>query len=101
MLNSKQRAKLRGIASTYETILQAGKNGISDNLIKQIDDALRKREMIKIGVLDNSPESARELADQLAEPVKADVVCVIGSKIVLYRPNRKKPVISDMIRKIK
>ena len=54
MLTSKQRAYLRGIAQSYETILQVGKGGISENLITQVNDALRKRELIKLRVLDNS-----------------------------------------------
>ena len=63
MLTSKQRATLRGIASTYETIFQVGKGGISDTLVQQVSDALRKRELIKIHVLDNCPLSAREAAE--------------------------------------
>lgn len=62
MLTSKQRATLRGIASTYETIFQVGKGGISDTLVQQVSDALRKRELIKIHVLDNCPLSASEAA---------------------------------------
>ena len=67
MLTSKQRATLRGIASSYETILQVGKNGIGETLIQQVSDALRKRELIKLHVLENSELSAREAAEQLAE----------------------------------
>lgn len=62
MLTSKQRATLRGIASTYETIFQVGKGGISDTLVQQVSDALRKRELIKMHVLDNCPLDAREAA---------------------------------------
>lgn len=101
MLTSKQRAKLRAIASTYEAILQTGKNGINDNLIKQISDALKKRELIKISVLETAPETARILAQDMAERTQSEVVCVIGSKIVLYKQNKKKPVVSDIIRKLK
>ena len=93
MLTSKQRAYLRGIASGYETIFQIGKGGISENLIQQVDDALRKRELIKLRVLDNSMLTAREAADQMAEAVKADVVQVIGSRFVLFKRNPQEPVI--------
>ncbi len=93
MLTSKQRAYLRGIASGYETIFQIGKGGISENLIQQVNDALRKRELIKLRVLDNSEFTAREAADQLAEAVKADVVQVIGSRFVLFKRNPQEPVI--------
>lgn len=93
MLNSKQRAKLRGIASTYDTIFQIGKGGISDTLIAQVEDALRKRELIKLRVLDNSMYSSREAAEEIAEKTGADVVQVIGSRFVLFKRNPKEPVI--------
>ncbi len=93
MLTSKQRAYLRGIASGYETIFQIGKGGISENLIQQVSDALRKRELIKLRVLDNSEFSAYEAADQIAEAVKADVVQVIGSRFILFKRNPQDPVI--------
>ena len=93
MLISKQRSKLRGIASTYETIFQVGKNGIQDTLIAQVNDALRVRELIKLRVLDNSPYTAREAADEIAEKTGADVVQVVGSRFVLFKRNPKEPVI--------
>ena len=89
MLTSKQRAQLRGMANSYETILQIGKTGITEPTIKQVDDALTARELIKIRTLETSPTTSRESADFLAEKVNADVVQVIGSKIVLYRENKK------------
>ncbi len=89
MLTSKQRAQLRGMANSYDTILQIGKTGISEQTIKQVDDALTARELIKIRTLETSPTTSRESADMLAEKVNADVVQVIGSKIVLYRENKK------------
>lgn len=98
MLNSKQRAMLRGIASTYETIFQIGKGGISDTLIAQIEDALRKRELIKLRVLDNSMYSSREAAEEIAEKTGADVVQVIGSRFVLFKRNPKEPVIDIKIK---
>ena len=93
MLTSKQRSVLRGIASTYETIFQVGKNGIQDTLITQVNDALRARELIKLRVLDNSPYTAREAADEIAEKTGADVVQVVGSRFVLFKRNPKHPVI--------
>ena len=93
MLTSKQRSKLRGIASTYETIFQVGKNGIQDTLIAQVNDALRVRELIKLRVLDNSPYTAREAADEIAKKTGADVVQVVGSRFVLFKRNPKEPVI--------
>ena len=82
MLTSKQRAYLRGIASTYETIYQIGKGGVTEAMCKDIAEALRKRELIKLRVLENSGWTAREAADAVAEQTGADVVQVIGSKFV-------------------
>ena len=93
MLTSKQSAYLRGIASQYETIFQVGKGGISDAFIRQVDDALRVRELIKLRVLDNAEYTSKEASNILAEATGSDVVQVIGSKFVLFRRNPKEPVI--------
>ena len=88
-MTSKERAQLRGMANTIQPILQIGKNGLSDNSIKQVDDALEARELIKITVLENSGEDTREIAHEIAREVNAEVVQVIGSKFVLYRKSTK------------
>lgn len=93
MLTSKQRAKLKAIASTQDTILQIGKGGIPDTLVNQVDDALRAREIVKIKVLENSAYTPKEASEELSEKTNSEVVQVIGSKLVLYRPNPKEPVI--------
>ncbi len=93
MLTSKQRAKLRSMANGLETILQVGKSGVGDQLIKQVDDALTARELIKLRTLETSPESSRETAGILADATNSEVVQVMGSRITLYRKNQKKPVI--------
>lgn len=93
MITTKQRAQLRGIANSIDTILQIGKSGIGDTLIKQVDDALTAREIIKLRVLENSMYTAREAAQELAEKTNSDIVQVIGTKLVLYRKNPKDPKI--------
>ena len=89
-LTSKQRAQLRGLANSIDTILHVGKDGIGANLIKQADDALEARELIKGKVLENSMLTSREAAEELAKATRADVVQVIGTKFVLFRPSHKK-----------
>lgn len=89
MLTSKQRAYLRGLATNEPTIMQIGKGGIGENLVKTVSDALEARELIKMSVLENCDWTAREAADELAEAVGADVVGVIGRKIILYRESEK------------
>ncbi|HIQ59044.1 MAG TPA: ribosome assembly RNA-binding protein YhbY [Candidatus Merdivicinus intestinavium] len=93
MLNSKQRAKLRSMANSLDTILQIGKGGISENTVKQVADALKARELIKIRVLENSLYTAREAAEEIAAAADCDVVQVVGTRITLYKPNPDEPVI--------
>ena len=91
-LTSKQRAQLRGLANTMDTILHIGKDGIGENLVKQADDALEARELIKGKVLENNIEyDARLAAQELAKATRSEVVQVIGMKFVLYRESHSKP----------
>ena len=91
-LTSKQRAQLRGLANSIDTILQVGKDGIGENLIKQANDALEARELIKGRVLDNNIEyDAWTAAAELAKATRSEVVQVIGTKFVLYRESHSKP----------
>ncbi len=89
MITSKQRAKLRGMANDMQPIMQVGKGGISENLIKTVIDALEAHELIKMKVLDNSAESARTAADELSAATGSDVVSVVGAKFVLYKMSSK------------
>ncbi len=89
MLNSKQRAQLRSMANSYEAIFQIGKGGVNDQLIRQVDETLEKRELIKCSVLETAPQTSREAADQIADATGADVVQVIGRKFVLYRKSKE------------
>ncbi|MBQ1203016.1 MAG: ribosome assembly RNA-binding protein YhbY [Clostridia bacterium] len=89
MLTSKQRAYLRGQANKLEAILHVGKGGISDTVIRQADDALTARELIKGKVLESAPDTARALAEAVASSVQAQVVQVIGRTFVLFRQKEK------------
>lgn len=89
-LTSKQRAQLRNLANGIDTILTVGKDGISDNLVKQCRDALEARELVKGKVLENSEYDARSACDELCQRTAACPVQVIGSKFVLYRPSHRK-----------
>lgn len=92
-LTSKQRAYLRSLATAEPTIMQIGKDGISENLVKTVSDALEARELIKLSVLDNCAWTPREAAEALAEATNSAVVCTVGKKLVLYRPSKKNPKI--------
>ena len=89
-LSSKQRAYLRSLSNDLDVIVHIGKDGIGDNLIKQVNDALAARELIKGRVLENSMLTAREAAEQLSVAARCEVVQVIGSKFVLYRMQHDK-----------
>lgn len=93
MLTSKQRAQLRALANSMDTIFQIGKEGIGRPLTVEIKAALEKRELIKLRVLETSLLTAREAAQELAEEIGAEVVQVIGTRFVLYKRSEKKPVI--------
>ena len=88
-MTSKQRAYLRGLANSIDAIFQIGKGGISDNLIKQLSDALEARELIKISVLETAPDSPKDLGNEIAEKTASTLVQVVGNKITLYRPRKK------------
>jgi RNA-binding protein len=90
-MTGKERAQLRAQANGLEPLFQIGKGGISEALIAQTADALRKRELIKLKVLlESAPESPREFADKLAEATDSEVIQVIGGSIVFYKENPDK-----------
>lgn len=93
MLTSKQRAYLKGLANGLQALYQVGKDGITENMVKQWNDALEAKEMIKVHVLDNSLSSTRDIADEAAEKTGAETVQVIGSKFILYKRSVNNPVI--------
>ena len=85
-MTGKERAAWRAKANHLEPLFQIGKGGINDALLKQTDDALRARELIKLKVLlESSPISVRQAADEIAAATGAEVIQVIGGVIVLYR----------------
>lgn len=87
-MTSKERAKLRGQANGLQPLFQVGKGGVSDALIKQTDDALTARELIKIKVLlETSPQKPKEVAQQLAEATNSECVGVVGGSMIFYRYN--------------
>ena len=94
MITSKQRAYLRSLANNIDTILIIGKSGIGADIIKQADDALTARELIKAKVLETSPIPVREAAEKVSAETNSELVQVIGAKFVVYRKNDKEPKIS-------
>ena len=89
-MNSKQRAYLRKISAMEAPIFQVGKSSVTPELTAAIDEALEKRELIKLSVLKNCFDDPREIAAVIAERTHSQVVQVIGKKIVLYKPDKEK-----------
>lgn len=92
-MTSKQRAYLKGLAMNMDVIVHIGKSSLTPEVTTSVDEALEKRELIKVGVLKNCLDDPREIASAIAERTRSEVVQVIGKKIVLYRPNKKNPKI--------
>ena len=93
MLTSKQRAYLRSLANPLDTILMVGKSGMSPELVKQADDALTARELIKGRALETAPLSPRDAAEELARETGAEVVQVIGTRSARLCRHPKEPKI--------
>lgn len=85
MLTSKQRAFLRSLAQKIEPVTQVGKMGVTENLLDDLNNAIEKRELIKITVLDNSGESVTAAGEEIARRLPAEFVCATGKKLVFYR----------------
>ncbi len=84
-ITSKQRSKLKALASNLQPITQIGKDGITDNLLKTLSDALEAHELIKVTILPTADDDARNLAENVADLLDAIAVIVIGRKAVFYR----------------
>ena len=90
-MTSKQRAYLRSMANTLETILYVGKDGVTPGTVNEAFDALEARELIKGCVQQGAPLSAREALDSLCAQVGAEPVQCIGRRFVMYKPSRENP----------
>lgn len=90
-MTSKQRAYLKGLAMTMEPCVHVGKASVTPELAASVEEAIEKRELIKIAVLKNCMDNSREIAETIAARTNSQVVQVIGKKIVLYRKNKKNP----------
>jgi len=93
MLTGKQRSYLRSLANNIEPIFQVGKGGINENMIKQFNDALEARELIKVSVLKNAEEDTRDICNEAAELTGAEIVQIIGNKFVLYKESKNNKVL--------
>lgn len=89
MIKGKQRSYLKSLANRIEPIFQVGKNGVTENFLKQVDEALEARELVKINVLNNSLLDAKSVAIEVSEKLNAEFVQSIGNKLVIYRESEE------------
>ncbi|MCT1903842.1 ribosome assembly RNA-binding protein YhbY [Oceanobacillus sojae] len=85
MLTNKQKQFLRSESHHIKPIFQVGKDGVNENMITQIGEALEKRELIKVSILQNCSEDKNVVAEQISGGTESEVVQVIGSTIILYK----------------
>jgi len=88
MLTGKQKRHLRSLAHHLQPIFQVGKGGTNEHLIRHIEEAIEKRELIKLSVLNNCGDDAREIGEEVAQASKCELVQVIGKTIVLYKESK-------------
>ncbi|MBZ4683537.1 MAG: RNA-binding protein [Fusobacteriaceae bacterium] len=102
-LNSKQRSFLKQQAHSLTAVVRIGKDGLTDNIIENIENAIRVKELIKVKALQNaelSKQELREIAEEIAKKAEVEIVDIIGKTIIFFKENEKKPVYSDKIKKI-
>nr|WP_218688389.1 MULTISPECIES: ribosome assembly RNA-binding protein YhbY [Mammaliicoccus]MBW0769976.1 ribosome assembly RNA-binding protein YhbY [Mammaliicoccus lentus] len=89
MLTGKQKRYLRKEAHHLDPIFQIGKGGISENMIEQLNEALEKRELIKVHILQNYMDDHKEVANSISEQTESELVQLIGSIIILYKESKE------------
>lgn len=93
-LTSKRRAYLKKRAHDLDALVRIGKDGVTENLIQSILDAIESRELLKVKILQNCEDEKMEIVEQLSQCKEFEVVGIIGRTIILFKENKDKPVIS-------
>jgi RNA-binding protein len=91
VLTGKQRRHLRALAHHIDPVVQVGKGGMTDALTDAVDRALTDHELVKVRVLEGAPQGRHELAQPLADVLRAHVVGTVGRIVILYRMRKKNP----------
>ena len=92
MISTKERSILKGIAVNLQPKMQIGKDGLTDNSLKQIFDMLEKNEIVKISVLNNCDYTSKELMILICEKINSEPVLAIGNKIVIYKKSTRNDI---------
>lgn len=88
MITSKQRSFLRSMAHSIDPVAYLGKQGLTENVVKQIDICLESRELVKVKLQEGCDLNAKEVANEVAERLGAEFVQAIGHKFTLYRESK-------------
>ncbi|GGG09346.1 RNA-binding protein [Paenibacillus albidus] len=88
MLTGKQKRYLRSLAHHLDPVFQVGKGGVNDHLVRHIEEAIEKRELMKISILNNNADDPKEIGAALAEQSGSELVQVIGKTLILYKESR-------------
>jgi len=88
-LSGKQKSYLKSQAHHLHPIFQVGKGGLNDAMVVQIEEALEKRELIKVSLLQNTDEETKDVAQRLEKAIDCEVVQIIGRVLVLFKPSSK------------
>lgn len=89
MISSKQRSYLRGLAHNIDPTVYIGKQGLTENIVKEMDRGLELRELVKVKLQEGADLSPKEVANEIAETVQAEFVQAIGRKFTLYRESKE------------
>lgn len=89
MLTGKQKRYLRKEAHHLDPIFQIGKGGLNENMIEQVKEALEKRELIKVHILQNNMDDHKDIANEIANKTNAELVQLIGNIIILYKESKE------------
>lgn len=93
-LTSKQRRHLRALAHHLDAVVMIGNAGLTDAVVKAVDAAITRHELVKVRVDADSPDDRHEVSQTLAQRLNASEVQVIGRVVVLYRRHATEPKIS-------
>jgi len=92
MITTKERAKLKSLAQNLKPVLNIGKDNLNENIIKEIEKYLNKHELMKIKILQNSEENAKDVMDFVCARVGCDPVLVVGKILIVYKFSTEKGV---------
>lgn len=99
-ITSKRRSYLRKLGQKLDPVVRIGKDGLTENVIQSLNDALNTRELVKVKILQNSDEDTKEAARKIAETISGELIFILGRTILIFKENEDKPVISKDLKEI-